>query len=135
VPTTTAPSGNGVITGVRRKVLLVFFGTDAEDEQFNVRVLGWRKIDDLWIPRPIVTTALVTLGAATGIVSELVDDTQFFADTIGAAGAGSDSDLEIVSPTNDLLAGIILNPRGAQRVEVVFDRTSAADCNALYATY
>jgi hypothetical protein len=116
-------------------VILCFFGTDAANEAFNVRVLEWRQVATLWIPRPIVTTALVTLGATPGIAGELVDDSQFFADTIGAAGAGSDSDVVIMSPTSDLIATMVINPRGAQRVEVVFDRTTAASCNALYTTY
>ena len=119
-------------------VLLVPFGTDAADETFNMRVIGWKLADfgsgstnDLWVPLPLVTCA-VTLGAGTGVGSNAsLPSTEFIADTITiTTGLGA---RDLYSPADDTLAWISVDMMGARKLEVTFDRVAAASCNVLWA--
>ena len=132
-PTTTKPSGGGIVTGLGSKAGLIFFGTDAANETFDVRVWGWSSVEDsLWVPF-LLADVTCTLGSTQGVAGEAITDSDFIVDTI--TGNSGDAGREIISPTGDLVASLHVENRGANRLEVEFDMTGAADANALYWMY
>lgn len=139
VPTLTAPSGAGVVEmsvkgRLARKLKIIPVGTDAADETFDMRVIGWNRASAglLWIPETL-WQGTVTLGATTGVNASEVENEYFLADTIVAA-AGYAAEVEL-SPADDTVAHIVVDTHGAERAEVTFDLTLAAGANALVAMY
>lgn len=137
VPTETEPTGTGVIARgsawTRREMQLLFYGTDAADEDFNFRAIGWSRDSTgvLWIPVQICTLA-VTLGATQGPADgTVIDDDYFFADTIAVTDYNSGL-ADVLSPEDDTVANIILRTQGFQKLEFLYDRVGAASCNCLY---
>lgn len=131
----------------QNRVILVFFGTSAADQTFKARLIGWRyctdrnadmvKTTSLWIP---VTLAefTVTLGTSPGLAGAIVDNTNFFADTIALSGTSGNDDIsiDIVSPADNTIAHVVADLKGFQKYEVTFDRnSSAASANGLVALY
>lgn len=124
---------------VQNRLLLVFFGTGNEDTTFAARVLGWRRLGtddetDLWVPVELAEVAC-TLSATVGVAGTGVVATERFADTITLVAGNDDISMEIVSPTGDEIAHVVLDLKGFQKFEVQYDMTGATDGNCLYATY
>lgn len=138
--TATEPTGAGVIdlplTGdaVNSFLQLIFFGAGADNSTFDARVSGWSKVDTLWVPTPLVEVSC-TLGAAVGVASQAVLDTERFADTLSLAAAYSGlagSLATVVSPAGDLVARLLLDLQGFRKFQVQFDMTGATSGNAIY---
>ena len=136
VPTTTKPTGDGVIdsTGGLSYVLLTFFGRDAADETFAFRVMGWSQVigaaKSLWVPVRLLQ-ARCTLSTATGVADSEVTASEFIVDTI-ATVTGSTM-REVVSPGDNAgAAHAILDTTGFEIVTVDFDLITAAQANGLY---
>jgi len=139
VPTLTQPSGAGVISPPRtgeysRGVMQIIpYGTDAADETFNIRIIGWRQTGgNLFIPVKLAELSC-TLGSAVGVATADVDQTQFFADTIGVTFGNDGVDVENLSPTDNTVASAIVDTKGCPYVEILFDMNAAASANALVA--
>ncbi|KKM90315.1 hypothetical protein LCGC14_1239930 [marine sediment metagenome] len=109
----------------------LFFGTDAADETFNVRIGAFDPSSDEThhIGRQIAVLA-ATLGAAIGLASSLVDENQFFADTLDFTSG--DPLARIISPGDDTVASFMFDARGAEFIRFEFDRVLAAECNGLW---
>jgi hypothetical protein len=103
---------------------------DAENETAHFRVWAWNKVSvsgtSHWVPRLLAhfvataTTALAnSLDAATGAR---------FCDTI-AVSYGDDG-AQVISPTNDVLASIILHARGAELLSFEWSSAAGSGANA-----
>jgi hypothetical protein len=119
-------------------IILLPFGTDADDETFSVQLLGWRPLTSsgtaqVWVPSLLCQFA-VTLSALTGVNSSDLENEEFIADTIDTV-VGT-SAVETISPATDgvanKIATIEIAVQGYPQVEVLFDLTGAASANALY---
>jgi hypothetical protein len=122
-------------------VRIVPYGTGAAGNTFSLRVIGWGSIGThtqspvqiLWVPVSLAEF-VVTLGTPVGAAGAIIDNTNFFAQTITAV-YGYEGVLDaIVSPNNNTIAHCLVDLRGFQKIEFSFSTGgSAADCNALYA--
>lgn len=128
-------------------VRMCFFGTSAADQTFKARVFAVdyvveRDADMVkesagWMFTPLFEV-LVTLGTQPGIAGTVVNENQFFADTIALVGTAGNDDVsvDIVSPADNTCAHIVADLKGAQKFDVIFDRnSSAASCNGLVKMY
>lgn len=134
--TTTEPTGDGVVKSSGSRMKLVFFGTDADNETFDARVIGWRKLygTDLWVSSHIVTVSCTLSSSLPGVAGETISDTEYQADTITLSSG--DPSAEIIQGVSDLIAAsLIIYPNGEEKIEVLFDLTGAASANALYTTF
>lgn len=133
VPTATEPSGDGVhdlgTDGlVQNAVLLVPYGTGDDTDVFEVRVIGWRRLpkgssaSDLWVPVPLCELAC-TLSTPTGAANTPVGTTGKFCDTV-TMNWGSTAGVTIVSPAENVIAHAVVDLRGFQKLEVIFDTTT-----------
>lgn len=148
VPTGTEPTGDGVIDlvhgeqgCVRNRALIVAYGTDAADETFAMRVIGWRRLGNdpetlLWVPVTL-TEITCTLGASTGVAGREVVATEFFADTMAfVAGKGAEGEnLRLLSPADDTIAHVEVALQGFAKLEITFDMVLGASGNALVALF
>lgn len=146
VPTTTEPATTtaGVLDLAQsttnyqyKRLFLVPYGGNAENNTFKVRVIGWRLISTLWVP-VVICQITCTLSAVTGIDGSAVENELFFCDTLVVATPASSTRVQVTSPATDGMADVIghavIDLEGFRKVEVTFDRnSSAAVCNALYA--
>ncbi len=147
VPTLTTPSGDGVIDmGYKGSVTsnglnLLIIGTGANDAVITgMRVISWRRVpgaalglQDLWVPSILAEFAAV-LGNIPGIAGTNVGSTYFFADTITLVTGNANVSNEIISPTGNVVASIVLDAKGAEKVEITFDLgANATGANCLYA--
>jgi len=153
VPTTTEPAGNGVLRlasgpggSVPCWALLWPIATAGNDDTFDLRVLGWRRIGSggpgatLWFPS-ILGQFTCTLSTAVGVAGAPVVATERFADTIvnhatvtGAQGKTTDTDsggaastgtTVIYSPGNNLIGWVKMPIGGFEKLELLFDTTAA----------
>lgn len=111
---------------------LVPFGTDAANEAFNLRVIGWKKVGTLWVPVNLAEVT-ATLGAAVGVSGEDVTDNDFFADTLVIVTGTADVNVTLTTPADDSIAHFLVDIQGFAKVEILFDRDTAATANCLYA--
>lgn len=138
VPTTTAPSGAGVLTLPVTQIMpaqlsLIFYGTDADNETFKSRVIGWKLVGTLYIPI-LLAEVTCTLSATTGVAAATILNTEFFADTIVLTAGTPAGSSVVFSPTGELVAHLLVDLEGFSIVEITFDmNSSAASANALYA--
>jgi hypothetical protein len=143
IPVAVEPSGAGVFdlfdrdlgfaidTYIPRGIQVIPFGTDANDETFDMRVWGWSKVHaaDLWIPQ-MLGDLTVTLGniAATAIGAD-----HFLSDTIVVnEGSAETTSTDLVSTADDTPASVILYLRGCQLIEFDFDLTGGAAANCYF---
>lgn len=140
VATATAPTDGA--TGVRElsrttgivanNIMLMPFGTDAANETFKMRVIGWSKTESLYIPC-ILYEFTCTLGSATGVANHKPVNTDLFADTITLDSGNADVDATILSTADDTMCYAICDLKGFSLVEIIFNRnSSSASCNTLY---
>lgn len=140
----TPTAGSGYIdlksgrNAVPNTVLLKFYGTDADNETGSVRVYGVRQITDpdsavqQWTPVLLFEGAF-TLSALTGIATGPVLNTQFYADTITRTTGVENVADQIVSPTSDEPAHLLLDTKGHRWLYVELIVGTAASVNALWA--
>jgi hypothetical protein len=131
----------------KNRMMIVPFGAGADTNTLSLRVIGWRIAYDrnkaqqdhkgIWIPVPLCEL-LCTLSTPTGVANRDVVATDLFADTIALTGttANDDVDISITSPANNTIAHAVVDMKGFQKVEIIFQTgSSATDCNALGAWY
>lgn len=116
---------------------LEFFGTDAANEIFNVRVYGYHQYlgEDLTDYTPHLLADLTcTIGALTGRAGTGgIGSSNLYVDTIVAAALGVRSNVAIFSPANDNKASVRIGLNGESYVMVQFDMNTAASGNGNYA--
>lgn len=139
VATTTAPSGTGVISspffGQRAPALaqIIPFGAGADNSTFDLQVIGWRPtFNGLWIPNVLVQAAC-TLCTAVGVGTSDVPSTSRFVDTISLTLHNANVDASVLSKTNDTIGSFVVDAKGCQLIEVIFDLGTATGANALVA--
>lgn len=138
VPTTTAPSGAGVLSLpvtqiVPMRMALIFYGTDAGNETFKSRVIGWKLVSTLYIP-VVLAEVTCTLSDAVGVADAVVINTERFVDTIALTSGYPAGSSVVFSPTGELIGHLLVDLEGFSIIEVTFDmNSSAASANALYA--
>lgn len=144
VPNTQRPDTTR--KAIQNLVKLSFFGTGAADNTFKARVLAWHYVVNpgadhaketaCWVPITLCEV-LVTLGTMAG-PGGVLSTSELFADTIAIQGTSGNDDvsIDIVSPGDNTIAHIVVDMKGAQKLEVIFDRNSSAtSCNALASMY
>lgn len=145
VPTTTKPSGNGILDarpnensaeGLGNQAIVHFFGTTTANQTGSALLIGWNVAAangvSLYVPTPLLLVDF-TLGAATGVfATAIVGSGELLADTIAIASGGEFSESNIViSPENDSVAAVVVDLLGAALIEVRAYRGTAASVNAL----
>ena len=139
-PTATQPSGAGVLAPPGAgwapvRLIVVPFGAGADDSTFDIKVVGWRECAGLWVPCTLFE-ATATLSAAVGVAGTGVLAAERFADTVSdpVAGKGTKgADCLILTPADDTPAQVILDARGSQFIQILFDLGTATGANALVA--
>lgn len=137
VPTSTAPTGAGVIEDpivgdkAPEWIQVLPFGDGADNATFDCRVIGWKVSDlGLWVPT-ILAQAACTLSAAVGVASTEVVAAQRFADTIVLTQVQANVDSKVSSPTADLVGSFQVQTRGSVLIEITFNLGTATGANAL----
>ena len=144
VPTTTKPSGTGVFnlfdrdlgiaidTYIPKYLLLVPFGSDANDETFDMRLWGWSKTLEatpLWVPQ-LIADLNCTLG---NIAATALGTNHFLCDTIVIdKGSAEKTFLDPTSPADDTTGSVLAFLRGVELIEFDFDLTGGAGANCLW---
>lgn len=144
-----AEFGGGGFIPTWMKLLFILLGADEDAASF--RLIGWNRIrtgqgadnDTLWIPQPFAEFTCIA-GAAVGIATAPVLNTERFADTIApvalkledqkiAAGTSLLSDCRIYTPADDTVGHVIIPIRGFELLEMTIDQTvNTPTCNILY---
>lgn len=143
IPTTTAPSGNGVLVppgsglgGARNApsaAMVVPYGVGADNTTFKIRIIGWRLIGTLYVPT-ILCEFTCTNSTAVGVAGATVVATERFADTLTANAFNPSGGVEAVSVANNTPAHFLVDCKGCQYIEATFDmNASATSANALVA--
>lgn len=135
--TATKPSTNiiereGVIT--ENLIELVFFGAGSDDQTFDARLIGWNRTNGsaaVWIPTPIAQLSC-TLCTAVGVAGGDVVASDRFVDTITGASWNPSGGVEIVSPTGNIIAHVLVDMKGSELLQVDWDMTGATSGNCLY---
>jgi len=135
-PTTTTPSGDGVVKIANahgRSLRLMLIGEGADNATGNFRVVEWYPVTNgtgltLYIPVHLIDVSVI-LSAAVGIAGSVVLNTERFADTITYT-AGT-LDYELTSPADDRPGMLAVRHRGASHIQVLTDIVTATSLNAL----
>lgn len=114
-------------------LMLVFFGTGADNDAFDVKVIGYHRVGsgDWSMVVPFTLASLrVTLGQAQGISGGEVDSSQRMADTISILSEPTETadvtrtgTLTLYSPADNSVAWVIVPTIGAASYELVFADT------------
>lgn len=147
VPTVTAPAvsaTSGIIPtsgyGANSYVNLSFFGTDANNEEFDVLVVRWYQdtATTLWVPVQQGIYDCI-LGSGVGVSGQSIDNTEFLVDTITFNSGSGDDNYSISSNGANRTASLRVNPLGAPFIGVypaVNDEvTSATAFNVAWSRY
>lgn len=109
---------------------LVPFGTNANNNTFNMRVWGWSKFvaaTPLYIP-----TLLLELNIVLGSIdASAIAASTFLADTITISKG--DTNAPVISPGNDTPASIAVHTRGCRYLEFDWDLAGASEATSMNA--
>ena len=138
-PTTTKPSGNGVIDKSSHApawVRVVPFGTGSSGQTVTVRVTGWTIVSTLWVP-VILCEFTATLSTCVGVAGSDVTNSENFADTVSApitnfGDAGVDCQPK--SPQNATPPHYIIDACGCSVFQIDTALGTATAGNALLGT-
>ncbi len=106
------------------------YGVGLDDQTFDFRVIAWNEVSGLYIPTTL-TQASATLSTAVGVAGAVVTNSERFADTIVASLGNAGVDVNVISPANNTPAHLVIDLKGCELVEIIFDMTSATSGNAL----
>lgn len=136
--TLTKPSGDGIIDlnsegGVTANALLFkFFGTDTNNENFNIRIYGWAECKGLGTDKDswelvLLCQLAVTLGNLAGTANCMITATDFEADTIAVTYGDDKVSVDVVSNAADVRgAHIVVDTKGFGLVQVDGDLNNSA---------
>lgn len=149
IPTATKPSGAAVHdlfdgdygvaieTYLPDYVQIIPFGTDGNNDTFDMRLWGWSRAytgtsSELWIPQLLASLSVV-LGNVDG---SAIAASTFLADSITVnVGAAAGQFRDLVQTANDTPASVIFHIRGCELLEFDFDLAGgqeAASMNAYW---
>lgn len=152
-PTITEPSGDGVFNLVENGqglapcfVYVSPFGTDAANETFALRIIGWKRIEAVpgspFLFWPITLVELTcTLSAAVGVAGAPVIATEFFCDTLAivsnsepvmTADVTNSGTVIYSSPANDTPAFAKVDLHGVEKVQFKTNVGTGASGNTLF---
>lgn len=131
-------TGPGGLTA--NSLQMIPYGTGSATNTFTMKAYGWRRtggvganLTGLWVPY-LLASFTVTLGTATGVGGCDVNASQLLATTIALVTGNANVSNEILSPTGNVIAHIILDAKGAAYVELRFSTGGVAtDCNCMVA--
>lgn len=139
-----APSGDGIIKmgsgGVLTSngLLLIPYGTDTAAQTFLMSVFAWDHEKskagnkDLWTAY-LLASFTCTLCTLAGLAGTDVDASHLYCGTITLGVGNANVSNEIISPTGNVKASIILDAKAPRLIEVKFARNSSAvSMNCLY---
>lgn len=157
IPTKTQPSGDaGTATGAsvidlmdplvvsglsQNSVMVVPYGTGDDDDEFAMRVIGWRRLGsdpetDLWVPYKLCELTC-TMSTAVGVAGTGVVAAERFCDTLSVVTNMGNANVDVVvfSPQDNTVAHAVIDLKGAQMLEITFDMTTGdpTDANCLLA--
>jgi len=145
--TLTEPTGDGIVALgsspgpgglVWERVILLPYGLGDDDNVFSLRIIGWRRLGSgpspgtLWIPTTLVEM-VCTLSTSVGVATAPILNTERFADTLAlvalmepttAADVTRAGITELFSPANNTPAHAVVNTRGCEKLEFLFDQTT-----------
>ena len=134
VATVTKPTvGTGIkeIKNEDSTLAVMPYGTGADDSTITgMRVIGWRKVDTLWVPTVICEVACV-LSTAVGVVNVVPSNSDRFADSITATYGNP---VLTTVPANTAAMFLVLI-EGYSLYEITVDLGTATAANALVAAY
>lgn len=143
----SAPSV-GVIEGALQSsqfasngLLILPYGVGTATNTFFLSIFAWDYIQPvvaqnagMWVAWPLCAFTC-TLGAITGLAGGEVDNTNLFAGTIVQTSGFGNANVsnEVISPTGNFLASIVLDTKGARRIQLLFGmNSSSTSANALW---
>jgi len=137
-PTTTAPTGERVISVAGNYLVVTFFGTGADNTTGTCGVYGWRQVDGLWIPFHLIDLNF-TLSTAVGVSGEAVINTERLSDTIedgtvGGPTLGDQAWRGLSSPAGNVAGHAYIPTLGFPLLELDVYAGTATDVNALHTT-
>ena len=132
IPTSTEPEGSDVheVLAEDDTLEVTPYGVGADNDTFSLIVVGWRKFEDLWIPKDICEVNC-TLGNKGGEAGSAIDDTHKFCDLI------TDVEGTVVAPTvpQNGIAGFLVSIASFEKYQLVPKKGSATSVNALFNTF
>lgn len=139
-PTTTQPSGNGIVDmaitpgKIFNSCGFAFYGAGSADQTFTGAITGWKKSGSLWIPIPMLTFSGL-LGTATGVASQNVINTDLFADTLTISTAYTNV-YEVLSPGNNTVAFLkMLDTFGCDLLQLQLAVGTATSVGGLFSQF
>lgn len=139
VDSTTPTSNAIVLSAADSNLALSFFGTGADNSTFEAQVWGWSRLLStdsaqvpLWKPTFLIQVQ-ATLSTSVGVALATQIATERDADTIATSGSvtGLTSGFyNILSPANNVIATLVLDTLGFERVGIYFKTGTATACNA-----
>lgn len=151
VPTTSPPAGDGVIPMgetigqvAPNGLMLVPYGAGSATNTFTLNAYGWRKTTGytvgaqsqtlpLWVAY-LLASFTCTLSTVPGLGNTDVNASQLFAGTITLVTGNANVSNEILSPTGNVVAHIMLDAKGSNYVQLLYGTGgSATSCNCLWA--
>jgi hypothetical protein len=118
--------GFAVDTHMPEFVQLIPFGTNGDNDTFDMRMWGWSKVHltELWIPQLLLQVNVV-LGSASG--AAIAADT-FLADTLTLVEGSSEKTLaDLISTADNTPASALVHTHGCQLIEFDFDLAGAQE--------
>lgn len=150
VPTSTKPSGTGVITlmtnvpgqPIPNLIEVCAYAVANNNDTFNFRVIGWKQLGSdpntsLWVPRTLAEIACTVGTAAVAASGKDLLTTELFADTMSLTVGNANVTVNIVSPADNTIAYASIDIQASPIVEIIFDDGTGGSggMNALYDLY
>jgi hypothetical protein len=149
VPQTAEPTGAGVVqfgysgpgapgAVASRGILLLPFATAADGANFNIRVLGWRRVPasafgtgglNLWIPVLLCEAAVRVSNQLPGLANTAVGSADLMANAITITRG----DGRVYAPSDSQAAMLLVPSLGSAYLEILFNRGEALSAGSLYA--
>lgn len=137
--TLTRPSGEGIIEmtnndgGLTLNALFLKpYGVGSDTNTFLMSVFGWDKIvgissttKEQWTAT-LLASFTCTLTTVTGVAGGILGTSDKYCDTIAIGVGNANVSNEIVSPTGDVIAHIVLDTKGCPVVQIKMCRNGSA---------
>ena len=133
IPKATEPSGAGIFNlldqanglgggfFVPKYLQLIPFGTDGNNDTFDMRLYGWNKLEGaaVWIPQLLIDVSVV-LGDIAGTV---IAADNFMADSLTVNDGAIDNGIwrSFIDCQEDMVGSVMVHTRGCQYIEFDFD--------------